>query len=223
LWADHLWSAFFIMAELKITTNFTASYYTNDVPLNDAGQLWFVFHGYGQLAGYFINKFHILTKNHIRVVAPQGLSKFYLDEQHNRVGASWMTKENRLDDIENYIRYINHIYSKEVEGYKNIKITLLGFSQGAATVSRWLSAGNIPFERLILWAGLFPPDLDFVVSKDKLKDKKVVFVVGDDDPYINDARFMEFNLLSKELEINPEIVRFKGVHNIDTETLTRMI
>ena len=211
------------MEELKIRTNFTASYYTNEVTLKDSGQIWFVFHGYGQLAKYFINKFHPLTKNNIRVVAPEGLSKFYLDEKHNRVGASWMTRENRLIDIDNYINYINQVYKNEVGKYKNLNVTLLGFSQGAATVSRWLSTGEIYFNRLVLWAGLFPNDLDFKVSKSKLKNKKIVFVVGDNDPYINDDRFMEFKTLSDKLNITPDIIRFNGVHNIDAETLALMI
>ena len=40
------------------------------------------------------------------IIAPQGLHKFYLEGTSGRVGASWMTKENREDDIKNYLVYL---------------------------------------------------------------------------------------------------------------------
>jgi hypothetical protein len=63
-------------------------------------QIWWVLHGYGQLSQFFIQKFEVLAKQNICVIAPEGLSKFYLSGNSGRVGASWMTRENRQMDIE---------------------------------------------------------------------------------------------------------------------------
>lgn len=208
----------------NIDINFKARYYDNGVIPEEIQSLWFVIHGYGQLARYFINKFDILKSSGIRVVAPEGLHRFYLKESRGRVGASWMTKEDRLTDIHNYLNYLNAVYDNEMAKCPtNVKITFLGFSQGAATVSRWITDGTTKFNNLILWAGLFPPDLDFSVSREILKDKNIKFVYGTEDPYLNDDRFAEMELLTSKLAINPEILRFNGGHSIDKGVLADIL
>jgi len=193
-------------------------------------QLWFVIHGYGQLAEYFIRKFKILEDQNICVIAPEGLSHFYLEDVasraqsgNNRVGASWMTKENRLMDIENYVEYLNSIYQKEAGSTISIPITILGFSQGAATVSRWISAGKINFQRLILWAGIFPPDIDFNTTQGILKDKETYMVYGKNDPFINDAPISEMKMLISQLGISPVTKVFEGKHDIDSQMLLTFV
>jgi hypothetical protein len=54
-------------------------YYTLGAAPAEATQAWFVLHGYGQLARYFINSFKVLKDLNIHVVAPEALSRFYLD------------------------------------------------------------------------------------------------------------------------------------------------
>ncbi len=193
-------------------------------------QLWFVIHGYGQLAEFFIRKFKILEDHNICVIAPEGLSHFYLEDVvsraqtgNNRVGASWMTKENRVTDIDNYLEYLNSVYEKEVGQDLFVPITVLGFSQGAATASRWISAGKINFQRLILWAGIFPPDIDFNTTKGILKDKETYLVYGKNDPFINDIRIKEMKTLISQLDISPETKVFEGKHDIDSQMLLTFV
>jgi hypothetical protein len=52
--------------------------------------VWFVCHGYGQLAAYFIRHFAFLTENAPAtvVIAPEGLSRFHLSGNGGRVGAT---------------------------------------------------------------------------------------------------------------------------------------
>ena len=72
-------------------------------------RIWLVFHGYGQLAEYFIKKFEDLDPTKNFIIAPQGLSKYYLQGVYGRVGASWMTKEDRLTEIANQYAYIDEV------------------------------------------------------------------------------------------------------------------
>lgn len=191
-------------------------------------QIWFVIHGYGQLAQYFLRKFNILQQHRICVIAPEGLSRFYLEDVssriqsgNNRVGATWMTRENRLMDIDNYIQYLTTLYHAETRDHPSIPVTVLGFSQGAATASRWVTHGSIPFSRLILWAGIFPPDINFESGKALLKDKESFLVYGDQDPFLNDNRFAEMEMLSSKLGIHPTPVTFDGGHDLDEKTLLK--
>ena len=60
-----------------------------------AATWWVVLHGYGQLAADFIEPFGAVVTPERCVVAPEALSRFYVDglESHEEVGASWMTRE----------------------------------------------------------------------------------------------------------------------------------
>ena len=63
-------------------------------------ELWLGLHGYGQLVQFFSRHFRDLANLHRAFIFPQGPHKFYLEGVHGRVGASWMTKEDRLVDIQ---------------------------------------------------------------------------------------------------------------------------
>lgn len=84
----------------NITVNRTADYYTLG-DLSNANTIWFVLHGYGYLAKYFIKKFEPILSSSVAIVAPEALSRFYSNGvgYDGRVGASWMTKESREDEI----------------------------------------------------------------------------------------------------------------------------
>src|SRR5262245_49795552 len=90
--------------EHHLTTTRTARYFTTGAPLAETQAVWFVLHGYGQLAVRFLRHFEGAVPSHTMVVAPEGLSRFYLempraDRGHlARTGAAWMTKEDRLAD-----------------------------------------------------------------------------------------------------------------------------
>jgi predicted esterase len=214
--------------EHSISFSYQGHYYS----LGDTAhpkQIWFVLHGYGQLASFFIRKFSVLGEHHIRVIAPEGLSRFYRHDTEDRmrtgdvrVGASWMTRENRLTDIRNYIEFLNAVYQKEAP-QKNVPVTVLGFSQGAATATRWVLDGKIPFNRLILWAGILPPDIDFSAGKKNLHSKDFYMVYGNKDPFLNDSRFGEMKMLTEKLGVIPRQIEFEGGHTIEKEPLLRLL
>jgi predicted esterase len=217
------------MAQQEISFQYHARYFKIGNINARTKQIWFVMHGYGQLAQYFIRKFAALEEHGICVIAPEGLSRFYLENfqpgtgrKNDRVGAAWMTRENREMDIRNYIQYLNTIYNKEVNGV-DIPVTILGFSQGSATASRWVMDNQIRFQRLILWAGIFPPDMDFETGKDILKEKDIQLVYGKKDPFLTDERFQEMTNLSERLSANIKQLVFDGDHDIDQATLLKLI
>lgn len=214
------------MKEFEINFNFKARYYKLGEITSATNRIWFVIHGYGQLAQFFLKKFSILENEKTCIIAPEGLSRFYLEDitsrsqtGNNKVGATWMTKENRLVDIENYIHYLNELYKTEIPTTFAGEITFFGFSQGAATVSRWALDGKATFHRLVLWAGILPPDMDFGKASELFKNKKLIEVIGNKDPYLTDDRLKEMTLLNERLGISPQVISFEGGHEINAEIL----
>jgi len=183
--------------------------------------LIFVIHGYGQQAKYFIQKFESLDNTKNCIVAPEGLNRFYLEGFSGRVGATWMTKEDRLTDIENYLTYLNKVYEEVIKDTDtgHLKVTVIGFSQGSATASRWVSNTPYNVHQLILWAGIFPPDLDYQLAGDKFDNMDIKYVYGLKDPFLTEGRIDEMNRISSKLQVSPETITFDGEHIIDGPTL----
>jgi len=118
----------------------SARYFTIGADPRTAREIWFVFHGYGQLAGRFLRHFVSLDDGQRAVVAAEGLSRFYLEsDARDKVGASWMTREDRLAEIDDYVHYLDVVFAEVTrERPPAGGIHVLGFSQGTATASRWL-------------------------------------------------------------------------------------
>jgi hypothetical protein len=94
----------------------TARYFTIGEPHASLRELWFVCHGYGQLAGRFVRHFESIDAPHRMIVAPEALSRFYVEvpgktHADTHVGASWMTREDRLSDIEDYVEYLDALHA----------------------------------------------------------------------------------------------------------------
>ena len=205
----------------EVHFQYKARYYKLGEITSTTRQIWWVFHGYGQLAEFFIRKFSFLEEHGICIIAPEGLSKFYLNGNSGRIGAAWMTRENRLTEIQNYISYLNFVHHTE---HTNIKIhtTLLGFSQGTSTAVRWAIEGQIAFDRLILWAGLFPADMDFMKGAALLQNKEVIEVLGTQDPFITTEKRAEMHHLNNQLNITPTIIEFEGKHELNQAILSKI-
>ncbi|MEY3237502.1 MAG: hypothetical protein RI883_1603, partial [Bacteroidota bacterium] len=119
----------------------------------------YVLHGYGQLSEYFIRKFDELKEKYF-IVAPEGMHRFYLKGSSGRVGASWMTKEDRMNDISDNLNWLNQLDAEIASKYQFDKKIILGFSQGGAAAIRWFYNNQFKIDQLIIWAAVFPPDLN---------------------------------------------------------------
>jgi predicted esterase len=172
-------------------------------------KLLIALHGYGQLAQFFIRKFSSIGDEWY-VVAPEGLHRFYLNGHSGRVGASWMTKEVRDKDIEDNNEWLHQLLKKLHFDNNYEETVLLGFSQGAATASRYFYSNQSEIDRLIVWASVFPPDID-----------KNVFVIGTEDPFFTTEQREE--VLSFFHQLNFDTVEFEGNHDIDEKTLRNIL
>ncbi len=197
--------------------DYKARYFIEGPSIESADLVFLCLHGYGQLSPYFIKKLKPLTDRSM-VIVPEGLHRFYLNGNQGRVGASWMTKENRLDDIQNYLNYIDAIID-QVLGKSDIPIVVLGFSQGSATAGRWVAHTQRVVSDLILWSGMFPHDIDTAMDIPSWKKVSIYSVIGDKDPYISDDRLVSENKRCAFNGLELEEIRFNGGHEILADTL----
>jgi predicted esterase len=182
--------------------------------------LWLVLHGYGHLSAYFIRKFRTLCNEETVIVAPEALHRFYLNGSEGRVGASWMTKEEREYDIKDYLQYLDLLIDNVLKNHpENLKILALGFSQGGATLSRWICNTKHPLNAYILWASVFPPDMQM----DKLPaNLKGYFIAGNQDEYLKSEQINSFQNFIKENGLNLSVESFQGNHSIPENVLHEM-
>jgi predicted esterase len=205
------------MQEHHFAASRSARYFTLG-SLEHAADVWFACHGYGQLAARFLERFRPVEAERRCLVAPEGLSRFYLTESptERRVGASWMTREDRLHEINDYVRYLDGIYAQVVAS--GARVTALGFSQGAATVCRWAALGSVRIDRLIVWGGEVPPDLDVT----RLRVPSLTLVYGTRDEFFTPKIIAATESRLRQHKIPYELVPFDGGHEIDPPTLLRL-
>ncbi|MCP4442443.1 MAG: phospholipase [Aureispira sp.] len=210
------------MNEHHIKFERTAHYYTLGEPNKEAKQFWLVCHGYGQLASRIIKKFNQLPNAFI--LAPEGFSRFYWSEKDSLVGASWMTRKDRLSEIEDYCNYISQLYNSYKEQLADdVQINILGFSQGGATVVRWMERMQPDFDNLILWGAGFPPDLEYKPLHNYLENKKLWVVQGKTDHYLTEERLAKHEQFMKSQGLDCEEVWFDGGHEIDRAILNDLL
>lgn len=200
----------------NIIINKTANYYSLG-DIKSAKTIWFVLHGYGYLAKNFIEKFNPILNEDTAVIAPEGLSKFYLGGVDGKIGASWMTKENREEEIEDYTNYLNLLYEAIIKENNNpdVKINVVGFSQGGATASRWICANKVKLDNFILWASVFPENMDFKT----IANVNAFFLYGDNDKYVTPERISKQKEIFDQSGLTIKTTVFKGKHDIPAEIL----
>lgn len=218
------------MREHHLEVPKTARYFCSGAAESDADALWVVCHGYAQLASRFLRHFEPIAGDGRLIVAPEGLSRFYVDSPRGhhgadaRIGATWMTREDRLAEIGDHVRFLD-LLVEELTGRRRDsfpRITVLGFSQGVATVSRWLALGATRANHVIVWGGLMPADVMTDAHRPLFGGAKLTVVIGATDPLVDPAR------ITAELEkldavgITYDVVRFGGGHELDADVLRQL-
>ncbi len=204
--------------EKHIEVSLKASYRTLNALRDSTQKIWIVFHGQGQLTEFFLKKFEALNPNEHFIIAPQGLSKYYLNGFTGRVGASWMTKEDRLTEIENQARYIDAVVRTEIGDHPAEKV-LLGFSQGTATLMRYAKHAKLAIDKMILWAGTIPPELTPEMIR-HWSNIEPHYVYGNEDQFDRDGQFdKEHQKLEILLERLVQKHIFQGKHEVLPEVL----
>ena len=200
----------------------TARYFMNETKGKILKNVWIVIHGYAQLAEEFLAEFEFLDDDSALIVAPEGLSKFYF---RNKIGASWMTKEDRFNEIEDYLNFLEKLVNQLKNKFylSDAKFNLLGFSQGVHTATRFFINSGQKFDNLFLCSSDFPKDADFEKLKTKLEYSNMYFIYGLKDEIVKQERYSESVELLNKSNIDFSIVTFNGGHKIDRESILKLL
>lgn len=210
----------------------TARYYTLGPTHGSPHELWIVCHGYGQLAGRFIRQFAPLDDGSRLIVAPEALSRFYLDsiperrtQREPRVGATWMTREHRQAEIADYITYLDQLAGALKRGLsgETPRLVVLGFSQGTATVCRWVGASAHHVDELVLWGGGLPPELDLAAWSERLQGASLTLLAGDADEFVPPAAIASETERLFEAGVAFTLQRYAGGHSITPDALHELV
>lgn len=188
-----------------------------------ADEVWFVLHGYRQLARRFLSRFESVTEPGRLIVAPEALSRFYVSSEPRRhgpesvVGASWMTREDRVNEIRDYVAYLDRL-AEELLTSRSV-VTVLGFSQGGAAAARWVSMGRVSAATLVLWGSFLPHDQDWERASELFSQTELVLARGDSDPALTVELAERERTELERAGVRYRTVRYTGGHEIDAETL----
>ena len=205
----------------------TARYFTIGEPGPATRDVWFVCHGYGEVVAEFVGEFEIIADPARVIVAPEALSRYYLPTESGfhsadaRVGASWMTREDRELEIADYVRYLDALYD-EIMGKvnrENVFVTVLGFSQGGATANRWVTRGRSRADRLVMWGALIASDADLNQAATFFRNVALTIVHGKRDKFLSEGMISDYEELLREKQIPYDLLTFDGGHRMDRETL----
>ena len=183
--------------------------------LETAKEVWLLFHGYGQDIETFFAPFQNLNTS-MAFIIPEGISRFYQKGFFGKVGASWMTSEDRDLEIIDQYNYLNKIFKE----YKLVdkKINVFAFSQGAPVAARWIEEFQIKVNRLIFWSGNIPDsiasNLDGFVNKQNPE-----FYIGENDQFASLDVGMAF--FKKHPHFTP--VFYNGNHFFTSEEISQYV
>ncbi|MEM7379904.1 MAG: esterase [Bacteroidota bacterium] len=211
-------------AEKRVQYEVSNTYATLNSLTTETRNIWMVFHGIGYLSRYFLRHFEGLDPQSNYFIAPQAPSKYYLGNAYKHVGASWLTRENTSEEIENVMNYLDEVYQAE-ELPQDGERLLFGYSQGVSIAMRWLALRKPKCDRLILYAGGIPKELNeqhfrFLENS----DIRVTVIAGKADEFITPKRFEEeLSRLQKFFPNKVEAITFEGGHEMQKSIIQQLI
>ncbi len=193
------------------------------VPSDQIKEVVVALHGYGQLAPVFAESLLPLATEERLIVCPEALSRFYTSHRHRVVGATWMTYEEREFEIMDYVLYLDDLIQGILEDVPaDVVITVLGFSQGCPTASRWIGNDGVAPDRIILW-GADPAHDHSDDEWNVLADvPEIVLVAGSNDKIMTEDRLIKAEEALRDHQCSFRTLLYEGGHDIDKEVLTSL-
>ena len=211
-----------MIQEKDVSYQTTNTYSTLNGYTSKTRNVWVVFHGIGYLSRYFLKYFRHLDPENNYIIAPQAPSRFYLNGKYEHVGASWATKENTEQDIQNVLNYLDEIY-KDENLHKVNRLILFGYSQGVSVVSRWIARRKIDCSQLILHSGGLPREFkpeDFKF----MSGTPVTMIYGTEDEFLNAERLAKEKARAQDLfGERLEIIAFQGGHEVNRKAISKFV
>ncbi len=200
--------------------NKTARYSTYGELGDNTAFFWFVLHGSNMRCEQMIYKFADFDPKRHFIVAPEALNRQYLKQFGGEAVATWMTKRDRLKEIEDFSNYLSSLYSDfEAKLPAKAKKIVLGFSQGGTTLFRWLHARKVDADSIVAYSCWIPEDINLKESKTDLGGQKIQFTYGLSDQYLTPDRIESVNKVIEHNALEVEFLPYEGDHRVSKDQL----
>jgi predicted esterase len=135
-----------------------------------------------------------------------------------------MTSEDRESEIDDYVGYLDLLHDEifSVVDRAKVRLWVLGFSQGAATVVRWVVRGKVEPNRVVVASGMLPAELDESAAARLAARGSLTVTFGDDDEFASPERVQSEETKLKQLRIPYDMIRFNGGHTITPALLEQL-
>jgi predicted esterase len=171
-------------------------------------------HGYGQSAADAIADLRVIPGlDRWRIVSPQALHRFYTRD-HQKVVASWMTREDRELAIADNVAYVDAAIERAGRG---APLVYAGFSQGASMAYRAARLGRHAAAGILALGGDIPPEIRTQSASAGARPWPAVLIgAGVRDRWYTERLDDDLAFLAAR-GIAHEVVRFDGGHEWTAE------
>ncbi|AHJ95635.1 hypothetical protein [Hymenobacter swuensis] len=177
---------------MSFTTARTARYICLGEPGPAIQHVWICLHGEAQpLAEFTAHLINLDTPERL-LILPEALSRYPLPAAENgtspATAASWFTPGSVQADVADLVVYLDALATQLLAHCPpNVPVTVLGCGHGAAAAACWLAAGHTRYDRLILYASVFPPEIDRRATLAALPVRPVTLVSTTTDTFTPEA------------------------------------
>ena len=199
-----------------------ARYYTAGANAANCSRVLLAAHGYGMSAERFAQKLETVLDGKTCLIVPEGLYRYYIDNAHKKVGAHWMTKEERLDDIADNVRYLERVLADCGIG-KQTPVTALGFSQGTHTLLRFSVRTEHNIRHFISWGSHIPADVLEEEFLPFFQRARLTLAWGNEDEFISPDKMQMHAEELNDKGVPFELVKYNGRHKIETDVLRDLL
>lgn len=147
-----------------------------------------------------------------RIISVEGLNKFYWEGTEGRPVATWMTSHHRLDEIVDFCRMLTAIYEQECLQAR--RVIVLGFSQGATTIWRWLHRDGPPIHGFVNVAGSIPSDINLSGMPETYPMAYFAHLYSETDVYLTDERRDAVIALAQSTGLDIDFIKYEGGHRV---------
>jgi predicted esterase len=171
------------------STTRTARYISLGGPGPAIQHVWICLHGREQSLRSFASQLVNLDTPERLLILPEGLSRYALPALETSPDmldtvASWFAPDSIEADLPDLANYLDALAAQVLAGCPpGTPVTVLGYGHGAAAACHWLSAGRTPYERLVLYASIFPTEINRQAILTKLPNRPVTVITTTTDTY----------------------------------------
>jgi predicted esterase len=172
-------------------------------------QLLVGFHGYAQSAEDMLTELERIPGNEKwTLLSVQALHRFYA-RGHEKVVASWMTRQDREHAIADNLVYINRVIASVLGDASGVPIVFLGFSQGVAMAYRAAVGGAYRSRCIIAIGGDVPPD---VKLSPRERFPAVLLAAGRSDEFYKAELCAADESFLRSIGVQLDVFRYRGGH-----------